>query len=61
MNFMNCSTGAVLIVFAALLPLGRSEFNGKFIDSNHEELSWEKIRSNVIKYNEMYATAMAKL
>ena len=59
---MFCSdTGAVLVVFAALLPPGRSEFNGKFIDSNHEELTWEKIRANVVKYGEMYNAAIAKL
>lgn len=44
-----------------MIPAGQSEFNGKFIDSNHEELTWEKVRGNIIKFGEIYEAAMAKL
>ena len=54
-------SGALLPVFAATIPPGRFEFNGKFIDSNHEELTWKKIRTNMVNFGKIYEEALSKL
>ena len=54
-------SGALLPVFAATIPPDQTEFNGKLIDSNHEELTWKRIRTNMINFGKIYEEAISKL
>lgn len=49
-------TGAVVAVFATLLPPGRSKYHGKLINRQKEVLDWEKMKIQHDTYLTMLAS-----